>query len=299
MPDALKIWQNAVAGRLAGSDAVARTEISGLNFSGLPARKGSLLSVFGRKPQLANKLVNATLRKIDVQDSDLTGLILNTCEIRNCTFSHTLSSDWRCFGLSVRESEFSNVDFRNSVLAPGDDSKITYFEDVTFKRVDFRRTTFVNVGFQSCRFHSCKLDGVDFAGSTFSDVSFEGTLNQVIFNRHWPAQSRLPENSMCRVDFSAATLKSVEFRDLDLEDVLLPLSREHLIVQDYRTRLNLALEMLRSTESSDHQALAAYLAVYLKWAGRKQNRGVLYLPDLEKFGSISALQLILPILRGE
>jgi len=104
---------------------------------------------------------------------------------------------------------------------------------------------------------------------------------------------------MARVDFTRADLRSVEFRNLDLNDVYFPSDENHILVNDYPQTLDTALQFLRDRSDTSARSLAAYLGVYRRWAGPNQKRGVLNKVDLLEVAGKSGLESVLAIIQGK
>jgi len=120
------------------------------------------------------------------------------------------------------------------------------FAGVDFSRADLRQTAYKSAEFSKCRFVDTKLAKVDFQGSVFADCKFEGEMYEVAFHRSAFEGDGLPPNKMTRVDLSEAILRSVEFRELDMDTVIWPQGEEHLVLRPCKAALDRALGMLQA-----------------------------------------------------
>ncbi len=152
--------------------------------------------------------------------------------------------------------------------------------------------------FYSLRYFAFPASGAPGAtgGSRFVRCRFSGELREVIFHRTaWDAEHLAP-NEMTDVDFSQARLRFVEFRGLGLRSVRWPIDDVHVVVQNYRGVLDVALRSFESRGDRGSQGLAAYLEVYRKWAGPNQEVGIFNREDLREAGGVDAasefLQLV-------
>jgi uncharacterized protein YjbI with pentapeptide repeats len=234
---------------------------------------------------------------LDFTGSTLEGLRFFDSIIRNCIFDECDCQDWRLWGTRVENCSFRSADFRNSSLGGIRNNKRNTFDRVQFARTDLRRTNYISASFAHCAFRDSRLDKVNFQGSTFTDCTFEGELLEVCFNRSAFRQDELPPNCMSRVDFSRADLRSVEFRNLDLDEVCFPSDEKHILVYDYPQTLDTVLQFLQSRGDNASRSLAAYLGVYRRWAGPKQKRGILNEIDLREIGGKSVLEAVLAMIQ--
>lgn len=150
--------------------------------------------------------------------------------------------------------------------------------------------------FVNCIFRNANLQKVDFQTSSFVDCLFAGELKNVIFYRQAFGGEKFPPNEMTRVDFLNAHLRFVEFRGLDLDDVLLPQNDDNIIVCNYRETLDRIIRSCSSRTDLASRTLAAYLGVMRRWAGARQTRGVLSKEDIVEIGGQQALQELLVLL---
>jgi uncharacterized protein YjbI with pentapeptide repeats len=290
------MWNLIASTKSGGVHTKSRRKIEGLDIKECPRTRGLLAGLFMQDGSHAYRRIS--IADVDIFESDLSGVSLDRCEIVRAGFNGVFCRDWRCFALTAERSSFERVDFRRTVFAPGGQGGFTVFRGVVFTKVDFRRVVFASVQFQDCDFRFCNLKGIDFGGSVFESCRFEGVLDGVVFNRLGPGGTPgIGINEMRDVDLSRATLKSVEFRNLDLTDTKLPSGDCHVLVRSYRARLAAAIDKLDALgSSSDYRALSAYLAVYLRWAGPNQVWGVLHIPEMKRVGGEDAVNQVLPVL---
>jgi uncharacterized protein YjbI with pentapeptide repeats len=251
-------------------------------------RAGSVAEVSGQ-----TKLSGIRWRSLDFSDSRLNGLLFSDCEITDCVFDRCRCQDWGVWGTLVSDTSFVGADMRGAALGAVEGRKRNVFRNVDFSQSDLRRIACTSAEFVACTFRGAKLSKVNFGGSSFSDCAFEGELNEVTFNHRAFKADFWQPNEMTRVDFRTAQLRSVEFRGLDLHDVRFPEDADHLILKNYPQTLDKLIQQLRYRTDIGSKKLAAYLGVYRKWVGQKQERGVLNKNDLREIGGEEALQMVL------
>jgi hypothetical protein len=144
-----------------------------------------------------------------------------------------------------------------------------------------------------CKFLDTKLSKVDFQGTTFKNCVFKGELEEVLFYRQAFRGEAFPANDMKGVDLRYAKLRHVEFRGLDMSDVMWPKDDDHIIIDDYTAVLDRLLNALKGRTDVASRKLSVVLTMKRKWAGPNQKRGVLNKPDLlEAVGSEAVGELM-------
>ena len=98
--------------------------------------------------------------------------------------------------------------------------------------------------FERCLFRHTKLVKIDFQTSTFADCRFEGALKDVLFHRQAFKGERFPPNDMVNVDFTAAKLHDVGFRNLVLDRVRFPDDAEHVVIKNFAAAMDQAIAAL-------------------------------------------------------
>ncbi len=171
----------------------------------------------------------------------------------------------------------------------------------TFSRVDFTdadlgQTIYVAAEFVGCTFKDSHLQKVDFQSSSFSECSFEGELNSVLFYRQGFEGEIFPPNEMVNIDFTHARLRFVEFRKLDLDKVAFPRDDEHLILNDYPETLDRILGFFRDRNDMPARKLVAYFTVVRKWAGAHQRYGVINKKDVADVAGENTLAELLKVI---
>jgi hypothetical protein len=199
----------------------------------------------------------------------------------------------------IEDVTFRSTDLRQSALGGIVENHTNAFHRVSFIECDMRQTAYTSARFSECTFRSTRLDNVNFQGSIFEDCTFEGELKEVCFNRTGFGAEKLSPNDMVRVDFSRASLRSVEFRNLDLNEVRFPTDEEHIVLNNYPRMLDIVLQKLQTQDGMTSKKLAAYLGVYRRWAGPRQQRGSLNKNELLEVGGEQGLRLFLSILESE
>ena len=233
---------------------------------------------------------------LDFTGSHLKGLRFFDSTIRNCIFDGCDCRDWRLWGTQVEDCSFRSADLRNSALGGIKGNQRNTFHRVHFIASDLRGTAYVSASFTGCTFRDSRLDKVNFQGSVFEDCFFEGAMIEVSFSRHAFGREELPPNNMVRVDLTHADLRSVEFRNLDLNEASFPTNENHIVINEYPQTLDKVLQCLRNRNDTASRKLAAYLGVYRRWAGPMQQRGILNKNDLLEIGGDDGLQIVLSMI---
>jgi uncharacterized protein YjbI with pentapeptide repeats len=114
-----------------------------------------------------------------------------------------------------------------------------------FDRSQFRRASFIRAEFDHCTFHNCNLKSMFFMASSFVESSFEGILDDIVFQGgySYPTDEAqfgtARKNTMEHVSFKKATLHYVDFRcHCDLSTVVLPEDGKHFLYDDWYGRLD-------------------------------------------------------------
>ncbi|HJZ94929.1 MAG TPA: pentapeptide repeat-containing protein [Candidatus Solibacter sp.] len=149
-----------------------------------------------------------------------------------------------------------------------------------------------------CCFCHTNLYRVDFQGSVFANCIFEGELRQTVFARQAFQGESLPPNEMVDVDFSRASLRDVEFRELDLDRVRFPEDGNHVVVQNWRETLDRLIGLLSTRGQPEWRGLVAVLQFERKWIGPNQRQGVLNKVDLEETIGAEGLREFMSLLQA-
>jgi uncharacterized protein YjbI with pentapeptide repeats len=224
------------------------------------------------------------LRDIDFSGSNIDGIRFFNCTIRNCVFDNASCEGWRIWATSVSDSSFSSASLRGAVLGGALDGESNRFENVRFVKTNLRQTVHGSAVFLGCTFDNANLLKVDFQGSRFVQCVFRGELREVMFYDRAFRGEGFPPNMMEDVDLSGASLRSVEFRRLNLDHVKFPADSEHLMLSNYPVALDYGLAQLREDDVLSRR-MRGYLEFRRKWIGPKQTVGVFNRLDLlELFG---------------
>jgi uncharacterized protein YjbI with pentapeptide repeats len=266
-----------------------------------PMTDKSYRSPFGEVHQLVGAVTirGATWKSLDFSNSRMEALRFFGCTIDDCVFDRCSCRDWRLWSTTVSDSRFHSADLRQSGLGGIQGGIRNAYRNVDFSEADLRSTAYHAAEFTNCTFKNTRLDGVDFQTSVFTNCHFEGVLREVQFHRRGFRGDAFPPNEMLRVDFSRAKLRWVEFRGLDLESVRFPEDDEHIVLNDYRAALGRLLDTLKCRTDLAGRRLASALEMARKWAGPRQQRGVLNTRDLfEMCGTEEELNRFLDLIEA-
>jgi len=289
------VWRHLITG----------TSLEGLGFPmtngridlrGLIAPEPSVLREYittyrTRVEELANlvEIRGVAWKGIDFSNGRLDSLRFFDCRIENCSFDNAKCQDWRMWGTAVTDTTFRLADLRKSALGGVENGKTNSFHRVDFTKADLRQTAHGSAVMVQCTFSETNLSKVDFQGTIFVNSQFAGELNEVVFCRQAWDGAAFPPNEMKGVDFRHAKLRHVEFRELDMSDVVWPVDDEHIIVNNYLTTLDRVLAVLRARSDMRSKKLAALLGNKRKWAGPNQKQGVISQADLIEAGGENAV----------
>lgn len=232
-------------------------------------------------------------KDLDFSKAQLQSLRLFDCTIENCCFDGADCQDWRMWGMQITDTSFRSANLRRATLGAVDDEKRNIYVHVDFTKADLRQTSNKSAQYNTCTFINTKLKKVDFQGSVFRDCKFSGLLEEVLFYDHAFRGETLPCNEMNGVDFRHAQLHHVEFRRLDMTNVMWPEDDEHIIVSDYVGSLDRALAALAGRTDASARRLSAFLEMKRKWAGPHQKVGVISKYDLTYSGGNEAVDWFL------
>jgi uncharacterized protein YjbI with pentapeptide repeats len=255
-----------------------RTSLRGLRAPEHEVLRTIATSINARVQQVAGATVvrGVSWRGLDFSSSKLVGLQIQQSEIADCVFASADCSKWRIWDSTIARTTFLNTKLRDCAFA-GTGRQRTKLVQIDFAQCDFRGTG-GGAEVDQCRFINCNLRKVGFGGWTFSNCAFEGELREIEFDRcgirHTPDTA---VNEMRNVDFSRTTLRAVDFRNLDLEQVRLPQDEDHLVLEDFPSALDGAIAALKYQDDRERQAVVEYLSAIREFAGK---RGVLNRRDL-------------------
>jgi uncharacterized protein YjbI with pentapeptide repeats len=240
----------------------------------------------------------ASWQSIDFSSSQLPGLRVLDCQIRNCQFDRCRMGDLRVWRTDFVNVSFRSADLRGAMLGGTSekDNRRVSFHDVDFTAADMRGTMYGATEFLRCKFNHAKLNKVDFDSCTFTDCSFEGELRDVLFYRTGFKGERFPPNEMKRVDFRRAKLRWSEFRELDLDEVLFPTDEDHIVVENYPETLDRLLAYFRGRPDLGSRTLVGSFEHRKKWLGARQRVGVLNKRDLVESAGKDGLEAVIKII---
>jgi uncharacterized protein YjbI with pentapeptide repeats len=192
-----------------------------------------------------------TFRGVGLADLDLSGARLQHLRffdvtLSNCVFEGAACQDWRGWRLDVEGCSFRNAKLRDAALGTWSEQRGNRFTDVDFRRADLRGSVWQGAVLVDCDFGEARLDGVEFRACELIRCRFAGLLDEVRFLGDPSVVIDKPDFGRFEdVDFSGATLRTVEFLDLSLSGVTFPdESDEQVVVHHYPCVVRRALELL-------------------------------------------------------
>jgi uncharacterized protein YjbI with pentapeptide repeats len=229
------------------------------------------------------ELRGVVLDGLDLSGAQLESLRFFDSKIANSRFNGANCKDWRLWGVEVSNVSFDDAMMRDAVLGAWYEGHGDVYRNVTFVRADLRSIVCDSATLVDCDFSHARIIDVDFGSSSFIRCRFAGEMRDVIFWDHGFDTGKPDPNLMEDVDFSAATLRFVEFRRLDLNRVVLPTSPDHLVIRGYRCVLEQALRELKDDPSKKAIGLRGALGVEFKWASPSREVGIFHRDDLAEY----------------
>jgi uncharacterized protein YjbI with pentapeptide repeats len=229
---------------------------------------------------------NLELRRVRLQGLDLSGALLQSLRLfdvtaSDCRFDGIQAPDFRSWSIHISRSSFVGAQLPEASIGAPYKNGPSSWTDVDFTNVDLRHAHAEEATFERCRFDRARLDRADFMGSSFIDCRFAGVLRGVMFNsRGWQDPLKRPLRPFTRIDLSDAILRDVEFRNINLDDAILPRDPDHLIIEPFGCTLEHVIQRLDDLTDSPYGGWRARLEAKLAHAAPSQRRGVI---DLEDF----------------
>lgn len=280
-----EVWERLIGGKslegLGLSIKDGRIDLSGL-FIPDPIVTNQFSTKIADVKVLGNliKIKKANWNALDFTGSRLNHFLFFDSIINDCIFDKCSCQNWGMWGTTISNTRFHATDLRDSALGGIDKGKRNVFRKVDFTKGDLRRIACTSAEFIDCLFRDTKLNKVNFGGSQFVRCTFEGELREVCFNRYGFRAEKLPPNEMIDVDFSRAQLRTVEFRELDLDKVRFPEDEDHVILTNYPEALDRIIGYFKGKTDVSSRMLVADLGCLRKWVGPRQRQGVLNKKDL-------------------
>lgn len=240
---------------------------------------------------------NVQLEGMDFSDSHLEYIRFFHSRITGCRFDRADCRHWGVRASDVTRTSFVGTNLRDAVLGPWYEGRANKYEFVNFSYADMRGLLSSTATFTDCDFSHARLDKTDFQSSSFIRCRFAGEVREVLFYDLAYKSPKPDPNPMEDVDFSAAQLRWVEFRHLDIDRVRLPKDDNHVVVRNYRCVLQKALAAARNSQHRSSRALVAVLENCLKWIGPKQQIGIFNRLDFRDSGGTEKEEFVLRTLR--
>ena len=221
--------------------------------------------------------------ELDLSYAALPGLSFFESTIQKCRFEGARLDGLGAWALDVEASSFVGASLRNAVLGSWYKGRENTYHGVSFAGADLRGLMCSTATFIDCDFSNARLVKVDFDASGFMRCRFAGLLEEIQFyDRDLRGQKR-DRNPMEDVDFSQAELRWVEFRNLDLQKVMLPEDDRHVRLTHYRCVLEKAIS---ACEAAGQRGLRGYFESELKWCPPGREIGIFNKRDLQEVGDL-------------
>jgi uncharacterized protein YjbI with pentapeptide repeats len=228
-----------------------------------------------------------TFRGVGLSDLDLSGARLEhlrffDATLTNCVFDRAACQDWRGWRLDVEGCSFRNAKLRDAALGTWSEQRGNTFTDVDFDRADLRGSIWQGAVLVDCDFGEARLDAVEFRACELIRCRFAGLLDEVRFLADPSVDIEKPDFGRFEdVDFSRATLRIVEFRDLSLSEATFPAeSDEQVVVRHYPCVVRRAVELLDDDLSADVRRLRSTMRVGKQLLDESREVGVWHVDEL-------------------
>jgi len=224
------------------------------------------------------------LRGGTVTDVDFTGARLEHLRffdttLRNCRFDHAKCRDWRGWSLTVDGCSFVGTDLRDAALGTWFEDRGNRWHAVTFDAADLRGVTCRRASFIGCEFTATRLDKVEFEGCEFVRSRFVGLLDEVRFLAEG-IEDRTPSR-LEDVDFSAATLRWVDFADASLDKLVPPVENDQqVVVRKYPCVVRGLVSRLSDDDSIETRTLRSRILTEADRLDSARDVGVFHVDEL-------------------
>jgi uncharacterized protein YjbI with pentapeptide repeats len=236
------------------------------------------------------------LDRLDFSGAQLDHWRFTQCSITNCRFDNARCRDWRLWCVDISNTSLAAIDLRSAALGTWYKGRGNVYQRCNFARADLRGIGVHSATFIDCDFLEARLDKVEFVSCSMVRCRFSGLLREVIFYGPGFGEGKLKTDPLEDVDFTQADLQWVGFRALNLDRVALPSNELHLLVKHYRCTLRKSLVAIGQEQSERSLVLRAFLEDCLKWAGPRQEIGVVswhdFLEVLDQDGARYCIELI-------
>ncbi len=173
-----------------------------------------------------------TLEGVEFHNCDFTELALSRSTVRNCVFKNC-----KLEGIFIYRSRISNCVFHKCSLRDTafGGNNVTWpvppneFDEVMFDQCDFRGSAHGCVLYTACSFRQCSFK-TTFPGAVFTNCSFEGRLDEVIFHGQNLDFPKMPPNLMAGCDLSTADIRHCRFVDMSVNPAIFGENQDVLIL---------------------------------------------------------------------
>ncbi|MBL0909108.1 pentapeptide repeat-containing protein [Pectobacterium carotovorum] len=116
-------------------------------------------------------LKEISIKKLQFNDSDLTGINFEETRISDCIFT-----DCNLRSLNFNKSKAKTLKFENCKI---NNMKLTNgkYTELVFNNCDLKNSTITNSVLPSCIFNNCNMEGVLYTGSDMRSVNFKNSTN--------------------------------------------------------------------------------------------------------------------------
>jgi len=231
------------------------------------------------------------LKKRKLMGLDLSGAALTSMRFTDCLLEHTLATgaichDWRLWGTSVVDCDFSGADLRDAAVGTGRrDKSFNRWDRVSFRGADFRVSSTFSADFVDCDFSMAKLVDVRFQQCVLERCTFSGVLTRVQFDgrdTHPHERPAPPQPSLVDVDLSRAVLNDSQFLGCVLSRVTLPADPQLLLIRRYPVVVDALLAQSAGDDSDAARLLTGMLRMQVKTF---RSRDVDEVVNLRDYGS--------------
>jgi uncharacterized protein YjbI with pentapeptide repeats len=228
-----------------------------------------------------------TLRGARLADLDLSGARLSHLRffdttLSNCVFDQAACQDWRAWRVDVEGCSFRDAKLTDAALGIWSEQRANRFVGVDFGGADLRGSVWQGATLVDCDLGEARLDQVEFRACEFVRCRFAGLLDEVRFLADPSVDIDKPDFGRFEdVDFSGATLRTVEFRDLSLDGATLPdESEDQVVVHQYPCVVRRAVDLLDEDLSPEVRRLRSTMRVEQRLLDESRAVGIWHVDEL-------------------
>jgi len=192
-------------------------------------RLGSMTSDLGGGPLIWRH----TWKSLHFRNCNLSELTLMSCALSDCVFEHCNLAGIGLWGTLVQDCRFEHCDmpsFGFGGINISNPKKTNRYSGMVITGGSMRGSLFSCEPVDRCKLLNCDVRSVNYKAAILTHCVFEGTLQDVIFERRSRSFPKKPPNLLLGCDFRKTRLIDVVFRNIDLDLSMLPLDKDLIVL---------------------------------------------------------------------